>query len=362
MQAPLVGRLLLCAVCVLPGCSGDNIDPDLTGTGEGALEVITSTTGVPEDPDGYAVTVDHGAVRSLAPNGADRMAGLSPGPHTVELAGIAGFCVLDGENPRTIEIAAGDTASVRFDITCDTPVFQISVSTTGSELDSDGYGLSIDGVATGSVLPDDTVMLPYVSSGAHTVALTGVAPNCAVSGEHPRTVDVVDGVGSVSLEVACHVAITLGVYIETSGDDPDPDGYVARVNGGTPVSIFSAPGFFRGGWFLPPGDYTVTLSDVAPHCRLSGSNTASATVTSGDTTGVNFTVSCGVMRTGRFGRDLLVDANTEINLLSADGKQVRESHEPSGQRILRDMVTGRPKDRLCVAPLRRRHSRTHRGP
>jgi Tol biopolymer transport system component len=344
MQAHLVGRLLLCALCVLPGCSGDDIDRDLIGPGAGALEVITSTTGVPEDPDGYAVTVDHGAARSLAPNGADRVAGLSPGPHTVELAGIAGFCVLEGENPRTVEIAAGDSASVRFDITCDTPVLQISVSTTGSELDSDGYGLSIDGVPTGSVLPDDTTRIPYVSSGPHTVALTGVVPNCAVIGEHPRSVDVVDGVGSVHLDVVCHVAITLGVYVETSGGDPDPDGYVARVNGASPVWIFSAPGFSRGGWFLPPGDYSVSLSDVAPHCRLSGSNTASATVTSGDTTGVNFTVSCGVMRTGRFGRDLLVDANTEINLLSADGSrfvnltnhpdlEVSATWSPDGRRI-----------------------------
>jgi Tol biopolymer transport system component len=195
------------------------------------------------------------------------------------------------------------------------------VSTTGSELDSDGYGLSIDGVPTGAELQDETTRIPYLSSGPHTVALTGVVPNCAVIGEHPRSIDVVDGMGSVHLDVVCHVAITLGVYIETSGDDPDPDGYVARVNGASPVWIFSAPGFSRGGWFLPPGEYTVTLSDVAPHCRLSGSNTASATVTSGDITGVNFTVSCGAMRTGRFGRDLLVDANTEIYLLSADGSR-----------------------------------------
>ncbi len=331
MQAHPIGRLLLCALCVLPGCSGDD-DTDLIGPGEGTLEVITSTTGVPEDPDGYAVTVDHGAARSLAPNGADRVAGLSPGPHTVELAGVAGFCVLDGENPRTVEIVAGDSASVRFDITCDTPVLQISVSTTGSDLDADGYGVSIDGVATVSVLPDDSTRLTFVSSGPHAVALTGIAPNCAVSGENPRTVDVVDGAGSVHLDVVCHLAMTLGAIVETSGGDPDPDGYVARVNGGSPVAIIGGPGPFVGGWFLPPGNYTVTLSDVAPHCRLSGSNTASATVTSGDTTSVNFTVSCGVMRTGRFGRDLLVDANTEINLLSADGSRfVNLTHHPDNE-------------------------------
>jgi Tol biopolymer transport system component len=130
----------------------------------------------------------------------------------------------------------------------------------------------------------------------------------------------VDGAGSVHLDVVCHFAITLGVYVESSGGDPDPDGYVATLNNGSRVGIVGSP-LPSGGWLLPPGDYTVTLSDVAPHCRLSGSNTAAATVTSGERASVTFTVSCRAMRTGQFGRDLLVDANTEINLLSADGSR-----------------------------------------
>ena len=173
----------------------------------------------------------------------------------------------------------------------------------------------------GSVLPDKLLSIPYLnlSSGPHTVALTGVAPNCAVSGEHPRAINVVDGAGTVHLDVVCHVAITLGVHIETSGDDPDPDGYVARLNGvpGLGILAVRAP---PGGWFLPPGDYTVTLSDIAPHCRLSGSNTVRQRSRAGH-------YRCqlhGELRgneNGRFGRDLLVDANTEINLLSADGSR-----------------------------------------
>ena len=320
MQAHTVGRLLLCALCVLPGCSGD-IDRDLTGPGEGALEIITSTTGVPEDPDGYAVTVDHGGARVLAPNGAKTVVELSPGPHTVELTGIVGFCVLDGENPRTIEVAAGDTASVRFDVACHTPVFEVSLSTTGFELDDDGYEVSIDDAAWGWALPDDTIRIANLSSGPHTVALTRVAPNCAVSGEHPRTINVVESAGTAHLDVVCHFAVTLGAYVETNGGDSDPDGYVARLNGASPVGVVGGPGSFNGGWFLPPGDYTVTLADVAPHCRLSGSNTATATVTAGASTRVSFTVSCGAMVPKPFGRDLLVDANTEINLVSPDGSR-----------------------------------------
>jgi TolB protein len=95
---------------------------------------------------------------------------------------------------------------------------------------------------------------------------------------------------------------------------------VATLNDGSRVGVLGDP-VISGGWFLPPGDYTVTLSDVAPHCRLAGSNTAAATVRSGERASVNFTVSCGAMRTGRFGRDLLVDANGDINLLSADGSR-----------------------------------------
>jgi Tol biopolymer transport system component len=266
------------------------------------------------------VTVDGGAARSLAPNGADTVAALSPGTHTLELTGIVGFCAVAGENPRTVEIAAGETASLRFDVTCDAPVFEVSVSTSGFELDADGYEVSIDNTVWGSVLPDDTIPIPNLSSGPHTVVLTRVAPNCAVSGEHPRTIDVVDGAGSVHLDVVCHFAVTLAVYVESSGGDPDPDGYVATLNDGSRVGVAGDP-VISGGWFLPPGDYTVTLSDVAPHCRLEGSNTATATVTNGETASVTFTVSCGAMRTGRFGRDLLVDANGDINLLSADGSR-----------------------------------------
>ena len=277
---------------------------------------------VPVDPDGYSVTVDQDSARSMAPNAADTVAALSPGSHTVLLAGVVGNCVLDGENPRPVEIAAGDTVSVRFDVTCDTPALQVSVSTTGSELDQDGYQVSVDNDGGGWLLPNDTIIIPFVRPGPHTIALSGVAPNCAVSGEHPRTFNVVaDEATYVQFDVVCHVAITLSVYVESSGGDPDPDGYVATVNGGSRIGIVGGPSFFSGGWLLPPGDYTVVLSDVAPHCTLSGSNTATATVVSEGSATVSFSVTCGRLRTAASGHDLLVDANTDIHLLSADGSR-----------------------------------------
>lgn len=311
--------LVLGVLCVLPACGGDGRDP--TGLGEGTLDVITSTIGVPEDPDGYTLTVDHGAALALPSNGTTSVGGLSPGIHEVELAGIAGFCVLANENPHTVEVAAGDTASLRFDLTCDTPVLQISVATTGDEPDVDGYGVSIDGTDIVSLPPDDSVDIPFVSSGHHTVALTGVAPNCAVIGEHPRGVDVVDGQGAVHFDVACHLSNTLNVEVTTTGPDVDPDGYVAAVNGGSRIGLTGVPGFLTGGWRLPPGDYTVTLADVAPNCRPSTPGQATATVPNGGITTVSLSVRCEATQRGHFGRDLLLDVRSDIYLLSADGRR-----------------------------------------
>src|SRR6187551_1093698 len=78
-----------------------------TGPTEGALEVVTSTTGSNLDSDGYSLRIDDGTAQALASNGADTVASLSVGSHTVAVAGIASNCVLDGQNPRTIDIAAG---------------------------------------------------------------------------------------------------------------------------------------------------------------------------------------------------------------------------------------------------------------
>jgi Tol biopolymer transport system component len=90
-----------------------------TGGGAvGALEITTTTTGSPPDPDGYTVAVDNGAAQPIAVNATLRVPGLSPGAHQVTLAGIAANCRLDGGNPRAITVAAGATAAEGFSLTC----------------------------------------------------------------------------------------------------------------------------------------------------------------------------------------------------------------------------------------------------
>ncbi|NIR01351.1 MAG: hypothetical protein GTN78_14325, partial [Gemmatimonadales bacterium] len=76
--------------------------------------------------------------------------------------------------------------------------------TMGTELDPDGYTVTVDGTQSQPVGVNDTVTFPALAAGDHTVTLSGVAANCSVSGENPRTVDVpVDSTGSTTFEVNC---------------------------------------------------------------------------------------------------------------------------------------------------------------
>ena len=190
------GMLLTLAVL---GCGGGSDgDPsgvgDPTGLNEGTLEVLASTTGSEPDPDGYTLTVDNGGPQSLRPNGADTVASLSTGTHTVTLAGVAPNCLLDGENPRNVEIAAASMTSLQFHIACEQPpAISVSAATTGEELDPDGYRVTVDGGESQPLSINGSVRISGLTPGDHDVTLLDVADNCVVAGNNPVRVAVLGG-------------------------------------------------------------------------------------------------------------------------------------------------------------------------
>ena len=166
----------------------------------GSLALRTNTTGSHLDPDGYHLVIDGKGGTVVGVNAISSLTELSPGSHLVELRGVAGNCSVDGANPVTVEIIAGQTADASFFVICQVPpssiVVTISTSTAGSmfELDQDGYELSLDGGGGGHVWINTTVTLVPVAAGTHELELEGVDSNCAVTGENPQTVTV--GVGA----------------------------------------------------------------------------------------------------------------------------------------------------------------------
>src|SRR3954447_9795439 len=66
----------------------------------------------------------------------------------------------------------------------------VTVSTSGAEPDADGYAVSLDGGEPATLGANATRRTEGVTVGSHTVALSGIAANCAVTGRTSVTVEV----------------------------------------------------------------------------------------------------------------------------------------------------------------------------
>src|SRR5438552_1422144 len=200
------------------------------------LAVSTSTSGSDLDPDGYTVTVDGSVSQSIGRNGLATFIGLAVGNHTVLLSGVARNCTVSGSNPRTVSLLAGLVGATTFSVTCvaqsTTGNLAVTTNTTGSNLDPDGYTLTVDGGRSQAIGINSTVTIIGLSPGSHSVQLNGVAQNCTVT-SNPRTVSITAGsTTSMSFSVSCGATSgSLTVSNSTTGSNLDPDGYTVTVSG-----------------------------------------------------------------------------------------------------------------------------------
>jgi hypothetical protein len=170
---------------------------------------------------------------------------------------------------------------------------EVSVSTAGTDPDSDGFSITVDGGTARFVAPGGSVVLDSLSEGSHSVLLSGLAENCQVLGSNPRSVVVgPDGQANVSFDVRCAPATTGGftIQVSTSGAMPDTDGYALAVAGSDIRGIApDANETFTG---LAPGVHLVTLKDVDAPCAVAGGNPQPFTVVAGKTVLVQLVVLC----------------------------------------------------------------------
>src|SRR6266704_3377697 len=97
-----------------------------------------------------------------------------------------------------------------------------TATTSGSNLDPDGYTVTVDGTTSQPIATNGgSVTFTGLASGSHTVAISGVAPNCTVSGGTSQTVSVPSGgTATASFSATCTApasgAITLDTHIGTA--------------------------------------------------------------------------------------------------------------------------------------------------
>ena len=253
--------LLLAVTSATMGCGG-GADGDPTGVNEGTLEVVASTTGSDPDPDGYRLSVDDGTPRPLFTNGADTIPSLSAGTHTVTLAGLAANCLLTGENPRSVDITAAATTSLRFDIACNpSSAIWVSAATTGEDFDADGYRVAVDGGNPQPLSVDGSVRIGGLASGEHDVLLSDVADNCAVVGADSVRVTVLGG-----LTVTADFAVSCSpLPLAPPGHDiafgRDGEVYLLSADGTTLANLTENPGFDSDPAWSPDGQAIAFSSD-----------------------------------------------------------------------------------------------------
>src|SRR6266576_196314 len=269
------------------------------------LTLSTSTTGSSLDPDGYTVTLDGNTNRAIAANGSVTFSGLSAGSHTVVLSGVAGNCTVSGGTSRTVNVPSGGTATTSFTVGCaattTTGTLTVSNSTTGSNLDPDGYTVTVSGsagTASQTMATNGNVTFANTPAGSYQVTLSGAAANCTVTSANPQTANVpAGGTATTSFTVSCAATTTTGtltVTTSTTGENM-PAGYTLNATGpsfptGASEPIGANATVTASG--VAAGDYTVQLSDVPSNCTVSGANPRMVSVPAGGTATITFSVSC----------------------------------------------------------------------
>ncbi len=283
--------------------------PQLLLTDGATLAVdVTTTFAVPDvsstgslDPDGYTVWVDGSNSQAVATNGVVTFSGLAGGDHEVALYGIAPNCAVStpnkgANNPRGVSLVAGVGGSSDFSLACGSwgGLF-VTSNTTGVDLGG-GYTVSVDGGASQTIAANGNVTYTQLYAASHTVVLSGVAGNCALTGSNSQQVNVSPGqTAAITFAASCAPtgsgSGTLTVTTSTTGSNPDADGYTVTVDGTTSQAIASNS---SATFTVPAGANPVALSGVASNCWANGANQGTVTVPAGGTGAATFAVSCVV--------------------------------------------------------------------
>ena len=242
---------------IASNCTADAVSKDVTvvdgGTASvdfavvcsatvGAIQVSATTTGNDIDPDGYTVTVSADA-RPLDVNGQVLFDNIAPATYDVVLSDLTANCTADALTKSAV-VSAGDTAQVAFAVTCEfiTGSLEVIAATTGLNLDPDGYTITLDGAASQAVPTNGSVTFPGLSIGDHSVEISGLAANCAVSdGQTTRTVDVVGGPNQTTFAVSCFQPGSGKLLFHTNRDGND-EIYSMNQDGTGKTNLTNNPG------------------------------------------------------------------------------------------------------------------------
>jgi hypothetical protein len=172
---------------------------------------------------------------------------------------------------------------------------RISVTTTGLDLDLDGYRVIVEGADRGAISTNGTMQI-RLDTGLSSFTLMGIDANCNLDGSGSRKVTIADGeVAQVDFKVVCTATSgVIGIVVGASG---------SNLNGRYRVSLDGADEFPVGldeaAYIsaVPAGDHVLSL-DAPLNCLVENNPQSVSIATGGlvrDTVEARFAVTCGTV-------------------------------------------------------------------
>jgi hypothetical protein len=315
--------LLLAGWAVLAACNAD------TGNlgeppADGMLVVSTFTTGGDPDRDGFQLTID--GVNSVTLEPTDTAQVIVPsGRHALGLLGVAGQCAVDPGTPLDVDIGPQGPTPVAFEVNCPAVGARVTITTTGLDIDQDGYRVVVDGIDQAPI-PSNAVAFIRSEAGSRTIALNGLAPNCTSAGPVSQTVTIVpDQATPVEFAVVC-TATTGVIEVSLSASGTKTSGTYQVIVDGTrqaqPLTGSDSDAIFVSG-----GDHLVQLEAPGQCSVVTAPQSVNVTVGElvRDTVEVKFAVNCTVSPPRASGT-VLITAPTTGSLPSTSHYIVRYTH------------------------------------
>ena len=170
---------------------------------------------------------------------------------------------------------------------------RVSVTTTGTGPDADGYIITVGQRSGEAVAADGNITVTELLPGDYPVRLSGLAANCFVVGTNPVTGRVVaGGQATASFDVSCPGSgARVRVTTATTGGDLDPNGYTLAIGD----AVVHVPTQGASTYNVAVGALEVQLSGLAANCTSDPTNPTTITTSASTETSLTMKVACAVI-------------------------------------------------------------------